>query len=95
MPAYFIVNAKVNDAERLQGYVESALPIVNDHPCDVLVVDNAVDIVEGAPAGHRVVVLKFESKEAFHNFYNSPEYQAILGDRLASTDGFAVLTEGL
>ena len=95
MSVYFIVNAKVNDADRLQKYVEGALPIVNVHPCEVLVLDNDIEIVEGTPPGHRMVVLKFESKDAFQKFYDSPEYQAIIGDRLASTDGFAVLTAGV
>jgi uncharacterized protein (DUF1330 family) len=92
--AYFIVNAKVNDAEKLQKYVEGALPIVRSHPCEVLVLDNDIEVLEGTP-GHRMVVVKFDSKEAFRKFYDSPEYQAILGDRLASTDGFAVVTDGL
>ena len=95
MSAYFIVNAKVNDAERLQKYVEEALPIVNAHPCEVLVLDNDIEIVEGTPAGQSEVIVKFESKEAFKKFYDSPEYQAIIGDRHASTDCFAVLAAGL
>ena len=61
MAAYFIVNAKVNDAERLQKYVEGALPIVNVHPCEVLVLDNDVEIVEGTPPGHRMVVVPVTS----------------------------------
>jgi len=95
MSAYFIINAKVNDADKLKKYVEGALPIVNARPCDVLVLDNDVEVVEGTPPGHRVVVVMFESKEAFRKFYDSPEYQAIIGDRLASTDGFAVVADGL
>ncbi|SVD52040.1 uncharacterized protein METZ01_LOCUS404894 [marine metagenome] len=33
-----------------------------------------------------MVVLEFESVEQSRKFYHSPEYQAVIGQRLSSTD---------
>lgn len=48
-------------------------------------VDEAVDVLEGPPAPGRHVVLQFEDREAAHRWYHSPEYQTILGHRLAAS----------
>jgi uncharacterized protein (DUF1330 family) len=40
------------------------------------------------------VILEFNSKDDLHTWYKSPEYQAVIGKRLASTDGFAVAVNG-
>ena len=60
----------------------------------VRVSTNEAETVEGEPKGERVVVLEFPDREAFRAWYDSPAYQEIIGLRLGSTDGFAVLVEG-
>jgi len=39
-------------------------------------------------------VLKFKDKDEAKRWYNSPEYQAIVGLRLGVTEGVAVLCDG-
>jgi uncharacterized protein (DUF1330 family) len=38
-------------------------------------------------------VLKFDSTEAAKAWYNSEEYQAVVGKRLAASEGFAVISQ--
>lgn len=61
---------------------------------EVLVVDEGIELIEGDTQDTRTVVLKFKDKDTAKRWYNSPEYQAIVGLRLGATDGAAVLCEG-
>jgi uncharacterized protein (DUF1330 family) len=79
----------------LNEYVAGAGASLNVVPLKLLAMDNDSETVEGSPAGSRTVVLEFESKEDFHKWYNSAEYQAVIGKRLEATDGFAVLVNGV
>ncbi len=47
----------------------------------------------GGPAG-RMVVVEFDSVERLHEFYNSPEYQAILPHRLNNSKGRVICVAG-
>lgn len=95
MTAYFVVNCTVKDMELLNTYVAGAGASLGVVPIKVLAMDNESDTVEGTPAGSRTVILEFQSKDDFRSWYDSPEYQAVLGQRLEATEGFAVLANGL
>ena len=41
------------------------------------------------------MILKFEDKAAVKAWYDSPEYQAVVGKRLEATDGYAVISESM
>ena len=72
-------------------YFEAVTPLLAACPHEVIGYDNDALPLERGPAGKRVLVIKFPSEDVFRAFYDSPEYQAIVGKRLAATDGFAVL----
>ena len=55
----------------------------------------AAETVEGNPPGPQTVIIKFESTEKAKAWYNSDAYQAIVGTRLAATEGFAVLSQAM
>jgi uncharacterized protein (DUF1330 family) len=94
MSVYLIVNASITDPARLDEYSAAVVPTLAGRDVQVRVVTNEAETLEGTPAGPRVVVLEFPDREAFRAWYDSPEYQAVLGLRLDSTDGFAVLVDG-
>jgi uncharacterized protein (DUF1330 family) len=93
MSVYFIVNASITDQAGLDAYGAVVVPTLAGHSPNVRVVTNDAETIEGSPAGPRVVVMEFSDREAFHAWYDSPEYQAVIGLRLDSTDGFAVLVD--
>ncbi len=49
---------------------------------------------EGDWRPKREVVLEFPDMATAHKWYDSPEYQAIIGDRLKASDGKMVFVEG-
>jgi uncharacterized protein (DUF1330 family) len=49
----------------------------------------------GWPAPKRVVILEFSDTAAFRRWYNSPEYQAILPNRLNNSKSRAFIVEGV
>jgi uncharacterized protein (DUF1330 family) len=95
MSVYFVVNGTIDDPELLDQYVQSAGDTLGIVPLKLLALDTECKTIEGEPAGARTVILEFESEDDFRTWYDSPEYQAILGQRLAATTGFGVLVKGL
>jgi len=97
MSAYLIINYSITDADQFGEYFALAGPALKiGTECEAVVVDSASEQLEGESAGHQTVVLKFESKEQANAIYESGDYQAALGKRLAATSNhFAVLVDGL
>ena len=94
MSAYFVVNCSIKDMDLLNEYIQGARSGGAPVPLKLLAMDNECETVEGTPAGPRTVIVEFESKDDFRTWYNSAEYQAVIGKRFAATEGFALLAEG-
>jgi len=95
MPAYFIAQYVVNDADLYREYSAGAGPTIAAHGGELISFDVAAETIEGKPPGPQTVVLKFEDAAAAKAWYNSPEYQKVVGKRLAATNGFAVISESM
>lgn len=94
MSYYFVVNCSITDPAMLGEYLQAAGASAGLVPMKILAMDDHCATVEGTPAGSRTVLLEFESEADFRTWYDSPEYQAAIGKRLAATDGFAVGVNG-
>jgi uncharacterized protein (DUF1330 family) len=94
MSVYLVVNSTIDDPELLDEYMQAAGASLGVVPLTLLALDAASTTIEGEPAGPRTVILEFESEDDFRTWYDSPEYQAIIGKRHAATTGFAVLVQG-
>jgi uncharacterized protein (DUF1330 family) len=87
MAAYVVVNATVNDPETFEKYRSAVVPLVLSNGGKYLAVDfEPMDMDGQSRPG--LAIVEFESVEAAKQFYNSPEYQAIVGLRLSSTEGW-------
>jgi len=96
MSVYFVVNDSVKDMALLGEYYAGAGPTMATSTGKALVVEHAAETIEGNPRGSRVIVIEFPDREAAMAWYNSPEYQAVIGKRHAATeDGFMLLVNGL
>jgi uncharacterized protein (DUF1330 family) len=60
-----------------------------------LVRAGATELIEGSPEPKRIVILEFADAAAFKRWYNSPEYQKILPNRLENSTARAFLVEGI
>ena len=95
MAVYFIAQYVVNDPALYGEYSQGAGPTLAAHGAELVAFDVAAETMEGTPPGPQTVVIKFESAEKAKAWYNSKEYQAVVGKRLAATKGFAVLSESM
>jgi uncharacterized protein (DUF1330 family) len=95
MSCYLLVNATVTDVDLLKDYSKAAGPTLANHDVRVDIVTNDAEVLEGSPAGRRVVLMRFPDRDALMAWYNSDAYQAIIHLRHNATDGFALIAEGL
>jgi uncharacterized protein (DUF1330 family) len=94
MPTYLVVNSTIDDPELLDEYLQAAGASLALVPLKVLALSVESKTIEGTPPGPRTVILEFANEQDFHTWYDSPEYQAVVGKRHAATTGFAVLVDG-
>ncbi|HKI97112.1 MAG TPA: DUF1330 domain-containing protein [bacterium] len=95
MPAYVIVDTKLKNPEPYEEYKAKAAPAVAKYGGRYLVRGGSHSVIEGAWNPTRVVVLEFPSRADFDKFYNSPEYQSVIGIRHANADTDMVVVEGV
>ena len=95
MPAYFIAQYVVNDSDLYQEYAQGAGPPIAKFGGEMVSFDIAAETIEGEPPGPQTVVLKFESVEKAREWYDSPDYQAVVGKRLTATTGFAIISKDM
>ena len=92
MTVYGIATLTITDQESYERYTSTFMPVLREHGGTLLVADEQPKIVEGDWAADKIVVLAFDDEAGFERWYHSPEYQAIIGDRLAGAHGPLLLT---
>jgi len=95
MAAYFIAQYVVNDPALYREYQAGAGPTLAACGGELVSFDIGAETIEGTPPGPQTVIIKFESPEAAKAWYNSKEYQAVVGKRLKATNGFAVIAQSM
>lgn len=93
MAAYFVGLGRIDDPERFGKYLEAVPATVMNFGGEVLAVDDPAEVLEGDASFPRVVLLRFPSKEDARAWKNSPEYQAIVEHRLASSEHVLYLVD--
>ena len=91
---YWIARVDVSDPEGYRDYVAAAKIAFDKYGANILARGGAHEIVE-APGRARNVVIEFESLEAAHACYHSPEYQAAAALRQRYAESELVLVEGV
>ena len=95
MPAYFVVELEVTNMAAMAPYREAVGATLTQYGGRFLVRGGATELIEGGPEPKRVVILEFADAAAIRRWYNSPEYQKILPDRLANSKARAFIVEGV
>jgi len=86
-PVYLIATVTVTDFDAYMGnYGSIAIPAIIAAGGEILVGTPEVTILEGEFVHNWTVVVRFPSEEAAYNWYNSPEYQAVISIRQALTN---------
>jgi len=92
--AYMIIGIDVHDAAGFGPYAELVPPILAKYGGEVIVANDAFDVLEGNYSRQRAVILKFPSMEKAQAFYDSEEYAPMITLRESVSDGDVVLVEG-
>jgi uncharacterized protein (DUF1330 family) len=95
MAAYFIAQYVVKDPELYREYQAAGGATIQAAGGKLVAFDVAAETIEGTPPGPVTVIVQFESTEAAKAWYGSPAYQAAVGKRLASTEGFAIIAQSM
>ena len=102
MAAYLIAGNDVTDKDSMEQYVAAAGATLGPYGAellapgpDALALGGKVVYKEGDFRPSRVVVIKFPDMEQALAWYESPEYQSIIGLRLAGSRGSLFFAEGL
>ena len=94
MAAYVINEIVVTDAERFLTYSSQVPAILARYGGAYVVRGGAPERVDGPEPPERLVVLRFESREAARTWRNSPEYRAILPIREATSTSRVYIVDG-
>jgi uncharacterized protein (DUF1330 family) len=91
---YAIVTELIRDPATYRSYVEKAVRTIQQAGGRIIVADDSPTILEGQWLPSRTVVLEFDSVEAVRSWYDSAEYQAIVGLRRAAAESNAAILSG-
>ena len=89
---YVILTEAIKDPEGMKAYGQAAGAAMGR--VNILAVDTAPKIVEGAWHGNQTVVLEFESVNAARAWYESEAYQKAVKLRQAAADCNVVILSG-
>lgn len=95
MAAYVLAQIDVHDAAGFERYREKVAPLVGKFGGRYIVRGGEVTPLEGELSAPRLVIIEFADRAAAERWYNSTEYQEILPFRTKSSNGTAVIVEGV
>ena len=95
MSYYFVAQIRIKDDIEYQKYIDKAGGIFKKYNGEYLSVDNNPQVLEGEWNYTRTVLIRFNDKNDFDEWYHSTDYQNILQHRLKAADCDTVLVKGL
>lgn len=95
MPAFVIVEVKVNDPARYEEYKALASPAVKKYGGKYIARGGKAEKLEGSEDPNRVVILEFESLSRAKEWWNSKEYTEAKAIRHSCADSRMTVVEGL
>ena len=95
MTAYVIANVDVQDAEAYEAYRSRTLATIEAHGGRFIVRGGPIEVLEGDPRFHRLVIIEFPDKAAARRWYDSAEYQEIIPLRTIASNGALCIIEGV
>ncbi len=92
---YLVAQVEIENRDAFTAYAERAAEVVAQYQDRFLASTGKVEVREGPRGRHRLVLIEFPTVEAARVFYDSPEYQEILPQRLDASRGELFIAEGL
>jgi uncharacterized protein (DUF1330 family) len=95
MASYLVIDVDVHDPATYQTYLREVPRLIAKHGGGYLVRGGPYEVLEGSWEPHRLVLLRFPSEQAVHDFVTDPEYQPLKTIREQSADTTMVMVEGV
>jgi uncharacterized protein (DUF1330 family) len=95
MAAYIIAEIEVSDPETYDKYKARTPGVIEQYGGRFIVRGGKAQVLEGDRQTERLVVIEFPDVAAARRFYDSPEYQAIIGLRHRASKGRLILVDGV
>ncbi|MGC6174577.1 DUF1330 domain-containing protein [Lacrimispora sp. 38-1] len=95
MMYYFVAQILINDEEEYEKYLKDTDEVFSKFEGKYLAVDTDPTVLEGTWNHERIVIIQFPDKMKFEQWYESPEYKAILKYRLKAAKCDTLLVKGL
>jgi uncharacterized protein (DUF1330 family) len=95
MPAYFIADAFVKNAQELESFRAQAAPAVARYGGRYLVRTGLVEALEGAWQPEMILVIEFPDLERARTWYRSAEYALALAVRDNALSRHLILVDGM
>jgi len=92
---YFVTQIKINNPDEYEKYLERFDDIFSQYKGEYLAIDESPTLLEGDWNYTKSVLIKFNSKQDFEDWYYSDDYQLILKHRLKASKCDTILIEGL
>ena len=83
----------IKDEEAFEAYQHIAEPIIKKYGGKTVFVSSGVEAGDGDWSPLGISLVEFKNSDQARKWYNSPEYQAVIGQRLASTDSNTVFID--
>ena len=75
MPAFIVATIRITDPEKFKGYTDAIAGLSDQFGGEGVVKAQIKDVMEGdAPAGERVVVVKFPDEASARAYLSDPRY---------------------
>ena len=95
MPAYIIVDVKINNAEEYEEYKKLTPSSIAAYEGSFIVRGGQAETLEGSWAPGRIVVLEFPNAERAKQWWNSPEYADAKLIRQGASTTRMILVDGV
>lgn len=95
MSAYISIDMTPRDPAAIANYEQNVGPILAQYGGEVIARDETPILAEGDRKPALAVIIRFDSKDAFRRFYESPEYKPWRAFRMAHAEENAIVIEGL
>jgi uncharacterized protein (DUF1330 family) len=92
---YFVAQIRIHDHAEYDKYLDKFDEIFTRYKGEFLAIDESPTLLEGEWNYTKSVLIKFNSREDFENWYYSRDYQEILKFRLNASKCDTILVEGV
>jgi uncharacterized protein (DUF1330 family) len=95
MPAYYIGEHKITNAEIFNKYLALVVPMIERAGGRYLTKSTSHEILEGSWSPNRVVIVEFPDIAAVKRWYSSSEYQPLIKMRQSAATDVMIVLEAL